>query len=102
MGAKEEAGIPVRILLFRKEVMDRSSKVVGFRLYVEILHIYIYIYIFLFSFFCLVAKSLPGSSIHGISQARILEWVAIFSSRGSSSLSHQGKKRLTSKFLTCC
>ena len=26
----------------------------------------------------------PGSSVHGISQARILEWVAIFSSRGSS------------------
>ena len=26
---------------------------------------------------------LPGSSIHGISQARILEWVAICSSRGS-------------------
>ena len=25
-----------------------------------------------------------GSSVHGISQARILEWVAIFSSRGSS------------------
>ena len=44
---------------------------------------------------CLVTKScptlrdpmncsLPGSSIHGISQARILEWVAIFFSRGSS------------------
>ena len=44
---------------------------------------------------CLVAKScstlwdtmdcrLPGSSIHGISQARILEWVAISFSRGSS------------------
>ena len=28
--------------------------------------------------------SLPGSSVHGIFQARILEWVAIFSSRGSS------------------
>ena len=28
--------------------------------------------------------SLPGSSIHGIFQARILEWVAIFFSRGSS------------------
>ena len=28
--------------------------------------------------------SLPGSSVHGISQARILEWVAISSSRGSS------------------
>ena len=26
----------------------------------------------------------PGSSVHAISQARILEWVAIFSSRGSS------------------
>ena len=28
--------------------------------------------------------SLPGSSDHGIFQARILEWVAISSSRGSS------------------
>ena len=26
----------------------------------------------------------PGSSVHGISQERILEWVAISSSRGSS------------------
>ena len=28
--------------------------------------------------------SLPGSSVHGILQARILEWVAIFFSEGSS------------------
>ena len=28
-------------------------------------------------------SSLPGSSIHGILQARILEWVAISFSRGS-------------------
>ena len=28
--------------------------------------------------------SLPSSSVHGIFQARILEWVAISSSRGSS------------------
>ena len=28
--------------------------------------------------------SLPNSSVHGILQARILEWVAIPSSRGSS------------------
>ena len=28
--------------------------------------------------------SLPGSSIHGILQVRILEWVAIFFSRESS------------------
>ena len=27
---------------------------------------------------------LPGSSVHGILQARILEWVAILSFRGSS------------------
>ena len=44
---------------------------------------------------CLIAKlcrtlcdlvncSPPGSSVHGISQARILEWAAISSSRGSS------------------
>ena len=44
---------------------------------------------------CLVAQScltlcdprdcsLPGSSVHGILQARILDWVAISSSRGSS------------------
>ena len=26
----------------------------------------------------------PGSPVHGISQARVLEWVAVFSSRGSS------------------
>ena len=30
--------------------------------------------------------SLLGSSVHGISQARILEWIAISSSRGSSHL----------------
>ena len=28
--------------------------------------------------------SLPGSSVHGILQARILEWIATSSSRGSS------------------
>ena len=30
--------------------------------------------------------SLPGSSVHGILQARVLEWVAISFSRGSSGL----------------
>ena len=35
--------------------------------------------------------SLPGSSVHGILQVRILEWVAISSSRGSSwSPGHRG------------
>ena len=36
--------------------------------------------------------SLPGSPVHGILQARILEWVAISSSRGSS----QPRIKLTS------
>ena len=46
-------------------------------------------------YFCLFAKfsltlcdpmdcNPPGSSVHGISQARILEWVALSSARGSS------------------
>ena len=56
--------------------------------------------------------SLPGSSVHGILQARILEWVAISFSRGSSQprgsnpsllhcrqivycLSHQGRPGLS-------
>ena len=30
--------------------------------------------------------SLPGSSLHGILQARVVEWVAISFSRGSSQL----------------
>ena len=32
----------------------------------------------------LMDHSLPGSSVHGILQAQILEWVAMPSSRGSS------------------
>ena len=50
---------------------------------------------FIFCCYCLVIQSCstfcdpmdchsPGSSVHGISQARILEWVAISPSRGSS------------------
>ena len=34
--------------------------------------------------------SLPGSSLNGIFQARIMEWVAIFFSRGSSQESNPG------------
>ena len=46
----------------------------------------IYIYMLsLFSFFCdPMDYSQPGSSVHGISQARILKWVAISFSKGSS------------------
>ena len=61
----------------------------------------------------------PGSSIHGIFQARVLEWVVISLSRGSSlprdrtrvsrivsrhfyHLSHQGSKFHFCHLLTCC
>ena len=37
--------------------------------------------------------SLPGSSVHGILQERILEWVAISSARGSSQPRDQTKSR---------
>ena len=63
------------------------------------------------TFCCLVTKLCPtfwdpmecsptGSSVYGISQARILEWVAIFFSRGSSQprdqthISYTGKRIL--------
>ena len=36
------------------------------------------------SFLTLVTPWTPSSSVHGISQARIIEWVDIFFSRGSS------------------
>ena len=68
------------------EHTDRSMLLAIFQSFGEGLT-YIYIYSC-----CLVAKhfwdpmdcSPPGSSEHGISQARILEWVAISFSRGSS------------------
>ena len=65
------------------------------------IYIYIYTYIHIYTYMaaCLPARSLqscltlcdpmdcspPGSSVHGILQARILEWVAISSSRGHGS-----------------
>ena len=56
-----------------------------------ILYIYIYLHIYMYyAKSCLTLLwphglySPPGSSVHGISQARILKWVAISFSRGSS------------------
>ena len=43
----------------------------------------------------------PGSSVHGILQARILQWVAIAFSRGSSSPRDQTQvSNITGRFLT--
>ena len=48
-----------------------------------------------------MACSLPGSSVHGILQARILEWVAIPFSRGSSQPRDQIRVSCTvSRFFT--
>ena len=41
--------------------------------------------------------SLPGSSIHGIYQVKILEWVAVSSSRGSS----QRRDRTRVSYISC-
>ena len=46
-------------------------------------HIYIYIWL-LTALWDPMECSLPGSSVHGILQARLLEWVTILFSRGSS------------------
>ena len=43
--------------------------------------------------------SLPGSSVHGTSQARILEWVVISSSRGSSPPSDQTHVSCTGRLI---
>ena len=46
--------------------------------------------------------SLPGSSVHGILQARVLEWVAIPFSRGSSPPRDQTRvSYLTGRFVYC-
>ena len=43
--------------------------------------------------------NLPGSSVHGIFQARVLEWVAISFSRGSSR--HRDQTQVSSIAGTC-
>ena len=42
----------------------------------------------------------PGSSVHGISQARILEWIAISFSKGSSQPRDQIQVSHTAEFFT--
>ena len=62
---------------------------------VLVAHIYIYVYVYVYFSEVKIAQScptlatpctveLPGFSVHGILQARILEWVAISFSRASS------------------
>ena len=46
--------------------------------------------------------SVPGSSIHGISQARILEWVATAFSKGSSGPRDQTRTSCIGRWILCC
>ena len=50
--------------------------------------------------------SLPGSSVHGISQARVLEWVAVrsymFPDLGEVALHRRGSKGLGNTLLPVC
>ena len=101
-------------------------------LYVELLNCYhLEIYCYIYWMFCIshvgtekkktlcnsTDCSLPGSSVHGVFQARVPEWVAISCSRGSSQhrdrtqvshivgrcfyrLSHQGSQAIISWNLT--
>ena len=59
--------------------MGRESKREG-------IYVYVYVYVYSLAQSCptLSDCSPPGFSVHGIFQARILEWVAISYSRGSS------------------
>ena len=43
----------------------------------------------------------PGSSVHGIVQARILEWVAMFPSRGSSQPRDQTQISCIGRWILC-
>ena len=45
-------------------------------------------------------RSPPGSSVHGILQARIMEWVAISFSRGSSDSGIEHRICITSRLFT--
>ena len=45
----------------------------------------------------IMAGSPPGSSVHGTFQARILEWVAISSSRDQTQISCIGRQTLSSE-----
>ena len=69
-----------------------------FQMYRKVIQLYIYMCVHIYTPCYMFAKSLqscqtlcdpmdcspPGSSVHGVLQARILEWVAVPSSRGSS------------------
>ena len=50
------------------------------QVFVTVVQLLSHVWLFYYSMDC----SPPGSSVHGISQARILEWIAISFSRGSS------------------
>ena len=92
---------PVEILLFLQSLPESSKQSKGFVLHTLLVCVCICIYTHTpnsYTYICMHDKSLwlcltfcdpmdyspPGSSVHGILQARTLEWVAMPFSRGSS------------------
>ena len=89
--------IPLNVLLNGYSNVIRISRCIILSLYLDLLYNFLFLICFSCSYaLCLVIQSfltlqsmdfsLLGSSVHGIFQARILEWDAISSSIGSSQL----------------
>ena len=82
--------------------IDRFTKFVSYILWDRYMHTHV----------CLVTQlcltlwdfmdcNLPGSSVHGILQARILEWVTMHSSRGSFQPKDQTQGLLHCRWILC-
>ena len=102
-------GIPEALLKMtaqRQQVLGRTELIVGPQIFLSLQWDCVWC---IFSYFGQVWLcnptdcSLPGSSVHGVFLARILEWVAIPSARGSSwsrDLSHISCVSCIAEFLT--
>ena len=97
-GIKGPKLFPLKFILYKDSWF---TMLCYFQIYIKVIQLYVYLHSFSYIFplwfiqFSSVAQScptlcdpmdcsLPGSSVHGIFQARGLEWVAISFSRGSS------------------
>ena len=83
LGFKDRMILPTNIIFTKMLLIDKQKPISGVCInWNVIVAIYLLSCIWLFSY--PIDCSPPGLSVHGISQARILEWVAISFSRASS------------------
>ena len=83
LGFKDRMILPTNIIFTKMLLIDKQKPISGVCInWNVIVAIYLLSCIWLFSY--PIDCSPPGLSVHGISQARILEWVAISFSRGPS------------------